>query len=303
VAQSNFFDPVHFRRLVSRLTSPLTEKYIGLLAALPEDGHVVVALARDLIDWASRDVLPLIDMSETRKVFLTAEWLDLVMLNYEVDPGFLEKYVPTGTELDSFLGKTHVSLVGFRFCCTKLLGSLAVPLHFDFEEVNLRFYVRRKEGGENRRGVVFIAEIVPKQAVAATARLIYGENYICLPMKHAVSIDGPKRTVKYQWQVNNQWSQLTADAIGPPQLPRNGSLEQFITEHYWGYSRQRNGDTVEYQVAHVPWRVWVSSASGFEGGATDLYGGELGRIIQVQPSSAFIADGSPVTVFKGTRLS
>src|SRR5204863_1334910 len=135
-------------------------------------------------------------MSPTRKVFLTAEWRDLVMLNYEVDPRLLDKYVPSGTVLDSFLGKTYVSLVGFRFCRTKLFGSLAVPLHSDFGEVNLLFYVRRKEGDEKRRGVVFIAEIVPKQAVATTARLIYGENYVCLPMKHHICAEGSKRTAK-----------------------------------------------------------------------------------------------------------
>jgi len=70
------------------------------------------------------------------------------MLNYEVDPNLLEKHVPPGTVLDSFLGKTYVSLVGFRFCNTKILGLLAMPFHTDFDEANLRFYVRRKEGGE-----------------------------------------------------------------------------------------------------------------------------------------------------------
>src|SRR5260370_13386865 len=142
-------------------------------------------------------------MARTKTVFLSAEWRDLVMLKYEVDSRFLDKYVPSGTVLDSFLGKTYVSLVGFRFCRTKLFGSLAVPLHSDFDEVNLRFYVRRKEGDENRRGVVFIAEIVPKQAVATMARLLYGEDYVCVLMKHPISRDGSKKTVEYQWQVQN----------------------------------------------------------------------------------------------------
>src|SRR5712692_10177652 len=136
-------------------------------------------------------------MSQTEQVFLSAEWRDLVMLNYQVDPHLLAKYVPSGTVLDSFRGKTYVSLVGFRFCRTKLFGSLAVPFHSDFEEVNLRFYVRRREGNENRRGVVFIAEIVPKRMVAATARLAYGENYIRLPMRHNVCTKESKKTVTY----------------------------------------------------------------------------------------------------------
>jgi len=224
------------------------------------------------------------------------------MLNYEVDPCVLEKYVPRGTVLDSFLGKTYLSLVGFRFCRTKLFGAVAVPLHSDFEEVNLRFYVRRKESNETRRGVVFIAEIVPRQAVATLARLVYGENYICVPMKHDVSTNQSNRTVKYQWQVEDHWCRLSAQATGAPELPRDGSLEQFITEHYWGYSTQRRGGSLEYRVAHAPWRVWASSAAGFEGDVRDLYGAELSRVLGNPPSSAFIADGSPVTVFRGKKL-
>src|SRR5260370_7713728 len=123
-------------------------------------------------------------MATTGTVFLRGEWRDLVVLNYVVDSSLLGQYVPSGTLLDSFLGKTYVSLVGFRFCRTKLFGSLAVPFHSDFEEVNLRFYVRRREGNENRRGVGFIPEIVPKRMVPATARLSYGENYISLAMRH-----------------------------------------------------------------------------------------------------------------------
>jgi uncharacterized protein len=241
-------------------------------------------------------------MSPTEKVFLTAEWRDIVMLNYEVDPRLLGKYVPSGTVLDSFLAKTYVSLVGFRFCRTKLFGSFAVPLHSNFDEVNLRFYVRRKEGDENRRGVVFIAEIVPKQAVATVARLIYGENYVCLPMRHHVDAHGSKKTVKYQWQVRNQWCQLTARSTGAPELPREGSLEQFITEHSWGYSKQRGGGASEYRVSHVPWWVWASTTAGFEGDASGLYGVELARILQGPATSAFIADGSPVTVFRASKL-
>jgi uncharacterized protein YqjF (DUF2071 family) len=241
-------------------------------------------------------------MSRTKTVFLSAEWRDLVMLNYEVDSRLLDRYVPYGTVLDSFQGKTYVSLVGFRFCRTKAFGFIAVPLHSDFDEVNLRFYVRRKDGDESRRGVVFIAEIVPKRAVATMARLLYGENYVCLPMRHHIVTDGSRRTVTYQWQAENQWCQLTAQAMGAPELPRDGSLEQFITEHYWGYSTQRGSGSLEYHVCHVPWQVWVSTTAGFEGDARGLYGVELDHVLQRPPSCAFIADGSSVCVFKGRKL-
>jgi uncharacterized protein len=186
------------------------------------------------------------------RVFLSAEWRDLVMLNYEVDPKLLSTYVPRGAVLDSFEGKTYISLVGFRFLRTKLFDRLPVPFHTDFDEVNLRFYVRRREGQEDRRGVVFIAEIVPKRAVAQLARSAYGENYFRLPMRHSITNAAGTRAVEYRWRLNRDWCKLHAQSSAQPAKPNDGSIEQFITEHYWGYTKQANRDTVEYEVAHVP---------------------------------------------------
>ena len=50
----------------------------------------------------------------------------------------------------SLLAAAYVSLVGFRFLNTRVLG-VSIPFHRDFDEVNLRFYVRRNIGSEVRR--------------------------------------------------------------------------------------------------------------------------------------------------------
>jgi uncharacterized protein YqjF (DUF2071 family) len=224
------------------------------------------------------------------------------MLSYAVDRTLLEGYVPPGTVLDSFDGRTYVSLVAFQFRHTKLFDTVTIPFHADFDEVNLRFYVRRKAGSEDRRGVVFIAEIVPKWAVAKIARLAYGENYVCLPMRHSVDMSGATKTAEYEWQLNGARCRLYARTSGAAARPDEGSLEQFITEHYWGYSRKRNADALEYHVSHVPWNVWASSDAGFEGDASGLYGLELAKVLGRRPGSAFIADGSPVVVSTGKRI-
>jgi len=224
------------------------------------------------------------------------------MLNYEVDPDLLSRYVPVGTSLDSFQGRTYISLVGFRFCHTRLLGCFPIPFHTEFDEVNLRFYVRRTEGSENRKGVVFIAEVVPKHLIAATARLVYGENYRCLPMKHRIATEGQSKTAEYQWQIGGQWCRLSAQAVDPPKHPEEASLEQFITEHYWGYSSQRTGGCLEYHVVHTPWQVSATARAGFEGEARALYSDELGAVIKQRPDCAFVADGSPVIVYKGKKI-
>jgi uncharacterized protein len=228
------------------------------------------------------------------------------MLNYAVEPGLLNRYVPPGTVLDSFEGRTYLSLVGFRFCHTKLLGHFALPFHADFDEVNLRFYVRRKNSSGDRRGVVFISEVVPKRAIALAARIVYGENYTSLPMRHSIQASALGTTAQYQyeyqWKTGSQWCKLAAQTVGDPSRPGEGSMEQFITEHYWGYSTRHSGGCLEYQVSHPPWQVWATAQARFDGEASTLYGSDLGSVLQLQPAGAFVADGSPVIVYKGDRI-
>ena len=237
------------------------------------------------------------------RVFLTAEWQYLAMLNYEVDAGMLLPFVPAGTELDRWKGKVFASLVGFRFLKTKLLGFLPTPMHSNFEEVNLRFYVRRQAGSEVRRGVVFVRELVPRRAIAFVARTFYKENYVALPMAHEICSAGDNRLrVAYRWRSENCWSEMNLETDGDSELPGEGSIAQFITEHYWGYAAQPGGGSVEYRVTHPSWKVWQARRSAFEGGAERLYGERFAAMLRGEPQSAFLAEGSAVSVMWGRRL-
>ena len=224
------------------------------------------------------------------------------MLNYEVDRHLLLKFVPQGTELDIWNGKVFVSLVGFRFLKTRVLG-LPIPFHANFDEVNLRFYVRRQEGQEVRRGVVFIREIVPRRGIAFLARTLYNENYVALPMSHDIAANGQGSTaVSYRWQTPRGWSTITLEAQGNSQPLNPGSEQEFIAEHYWGYAAQRDGGTMEYRVTHPSWRVWIARRSEFAGEVAELYGPELASVLRGTPASAFLAEGSAVAVMRGRRL-
>ena len=176
--------------------------------------------------------------NETKKaVFLTAEWSNLLMFNYAVDPAMLRSFVPPGTELDAFEGTTYVSLIGFEFNRTRVHG-VRIPFHQSFEEVNLRFYVKRA----SKRGVVFIRELVPKYAVAAIARTAFGENYSMVTMSHRRQTDADDTIkVEYAWGTGEQRCSLYLETEGPGLLPLEGSESQFIAEHYWGYSKTRGG--------------------------------------------------------------
>ena len=235
-------------------------------------------------------------------VFLTAEWQYLAMLNYEVDPRLLLPFVPDGTELDRWNGKVFASLVGFRFLKTRLFGFLPIPFHSDFDEVNLRFYVRRIVGNEVRRGVVFIREVVPRRAIAFVARTFYNEKYVALPMTHEICAVGGNLRIAYRWRSGNRGNEIAFETAGDSKLPVEGSVEQFITEHYWGYSAQTGGGCMEYRVEHPSWKFRQVQQSAFSGDAEELYGIELASALREKPVSAFLAEGSAVSVMKGRRL-
>ena len=228
--------------------------------------------------------------------FLTAEWRHLVMLNYRVDEMLLQPYVPAGTELDHHDGTCFASVVAFQFVNTRVLG-VPIPFHRDFTELNLRFYVRRTVNGQPRRGVVFVREVVPRPAIALIARLIYNEPYVRLPMRSAVG----EGTIRYEWRRDGRWEGLTATSNEGATIPRAGSHEEFITDHEWGYTRQRDGGTIEYRVQHDRWPVRRAVDLRIDADFSDLYGPTLGAAL-ANPVTAFVVGGSPVTVGRPVRV-
>jgi uncharacterized protein YqjF (DUF2071 family) len=226
------------------------------------------------------------------------------MLNYRVPPEWLAAFVPAGTELDLWDGAAYVSLVGFLFRDTRLLG-IPIPFHRTFEEVNLRIYVRRVVDGEVRRAVTFLRELVPRRAIALVARLTYNEPYRALAMRHRIELrarDETPASVAYEWRESSRWARLAVEPMGGREPLRSGSEEEFITQHYWGYTRQRDGSTVEYEVRHPAWRVWHLRSAVLEGDLAPVFGERFAAVLAGRPHSAFLADGSAVTVHSPTRL-
>ena len=233
--------------------------------------------------------------------FLKAEWRHLLLVNYAAPVDLLTRHLPQGVELDLYEGQAFVSLVGFRFLHTRLLGRIPVPFHINFDELNLRFYVqRRMKDGETRRGVVFVREYVPRLAIAATARLLYQEPYVAAPMRHSLDVDSAVRAASYAVRVGGAWHTLSGHGEGPAVSATDDREISFITEHYWGYTRRGPEKTGEYQVVHIPWHVQRVPDARFRGDAAVVYGREWAPVLSRPPVSAFLADGSPVAVMGGT---
>ena len=225
--------------------------------------------------------------------FLTAEWRKLAIINYEIDPKVLEKYLPNGVELDYWEGKCYVSLIGFMFLNTKLLG-VPIPFHRNFEEVNLRFYVKKFENNEWKRGVVFIKEIVPKIALKLVANIFYNEHYEKLPMKNSIETAGKLLKVSYSWKTK-VWNFIKIDAENTQLLMEGNSEFEFITEHYYGYTKNKKS-TSEYEVQHPQWKFYKVNNYEISLDFADNYGEDFEFLNQQKPISVMLAEGSEVTV-------
>lgn len=227
--------------------------------------------------------------------FLSAHWENLIMANYAVSPDLLKPYLPNGVELDFYKNKTYVSLVGFMFKNTRLFN-IPVPVLGTFEEINLRFYVKRVEGNTVKRGVVFINETVPYKMVAWVANKLYKEHYIAVQTKNKIEITNHSKSIKYQWKINNEWNHITANTTikNEPMLP--DSIEEFIFEHYYGYTKVSNLISQEYKVNHPSWQVNKVLDYSIQCNFKTMYGIAFSSLTNQQPDSVIVAKGSPVTV-------
>jgi uncharacterized protein YqjF (DUF2071 family) len=246
---------------------------------------------------------------------LTARWTELLVLNFRVPRDLLAQLAPPGTEPDRYDGQAYISIVGFRFHGTRLFG-LPIPGHTRFVEINLRYYVRRFVDGQPRRGVVFVKEIAPRRAIGLTANWLYNENYITRPMRANIHIANSHLSsgdrLEYAWCTipplsrlrlsgsrSQSWNHLSARIAAPLQLPARGSLEEFVIENYWGYVRGRDGRTREYQVAHDPWRVAPADEVEWNCDLAATYDSPFAEHLAAQPTSALVADGSAIKLFRG----
>jgi uncharacterized protein YqjF (DUF2071 family) len=227
--------------------------------------------------------------------FLTAEWNDLAMFNYEIDPKILKNYVPKGTELDLWNGKCYISLIGFMFENVRVLG-MKVPFHINFEEVNLRFYVKRFEDGIWKRGVVFVKEIVPKHAVTIIANTFYNEHYQTLKMRHARTENETSKSFQYEWFKDAKWNSIAMTTEKNAIPIEVNSEAEFITEHYFGYTNYNKDKSIEYAVSHPRWEQLKVIDSKIDVDFESIYGKDFKFLQDLKPTSEFLAIGSKITI-------
>lgn len=234
----------------------------------------------------------------TNRVFLSAEWKNLILLNYSVKDSDLKPYLPAGCELDYFENRAFVSLVAFQFLNTKVFG-LKWPGFTNFFEVNLRFYVKFRD----QRAVCFIREYVPSYVITGLARMIYNEPY----KRASISgtINKTQEQVSALYQLTSGSTSMLLDVIGEnsPYLPSPSSMEHFFKEHEWGVGRSRKGETLIYRVEHPHWEIYPIIDMKVKVNWEILYGPPFHFLNQQKPHSVVFAKGSKVKVFKAETFS
>lgn len=237
-------------------------------------------------------------------LFLKANWENIIMANYVIDPKILFPFLPKGVELDLFNKNCYISLVGFMFKNTKLFN-VPIPFFGNFEEINLRFYVKRtEENGSIKRGVVFINETIPYPIVAWVANKLYNEHYTVVPTKHEISIDTCSKKVKFEWLLNTKWNSIAVEADVASSTMKQNSLENFIYEHYFGYTKTAENKTEEYKLQHPSWKISKVLAYQIECDFEAMYGKSFSVLTKMDPETVFIADGSAVAIeWKRTKLN
>lgn len=229
------------------------------------------------------------------KTFLKARWENLIMANYTIDTETLLPFLPAGVEIDLYDGKAYVSLVGFIFKRSRIFH-VPIPLMGTFEEVNLRFYVKRKVGDTYRRGVVFINETVPYRPVAWLANKLYKEHYITIPTKHDLVLDQSSKSIQYEWKVGESWNHLKVKATRNSREMERGSLEEFIFEHYYGYTKISDSVSQEYKINHPRWLVNDVNEKSVNCDFAQMYGPPFSDLNNKNPVSVITAEGSNISV-------
>jgi uncharacterized protein len=227
--------------------------------------------------------------------FLNAKWRNLIMANYEINPALLKPYLPNGVELDYYHGKCYVSLVGFLFENTRIF-KIPIPFWGNFEEVNLRFYVVRKEALVIKRGVVFINETVPNKIVAFIANKLYKEHYTAIPTKYKWQINEQQKQIEYQWKVNKTWNSIKVNASTEKEKMKSGSFEEFIFEHYYGYTKVNENKSLEYKVEHPRWEINQIKDYQINCDFATFYGASFNVLNHAKPDSVMLAEGSDVRI-------
>ena len=234
-------------------------------------------------------------LPERRRPSLTARWSNLILLTHEVDPALIAPWLPDDVEPDLVDGRAQVSLIAFDFVDTRVRGR-RIPGFVDFPEINFRTYVRQGD----RRGVVAIRELVPSPLAAAIGRLRFNEPFRATPIESRTASMGDELLVEHRWRWKERHYFLRMTADQSSATATEGPARDLFGRR-WAYGRSRRGEPIVLRVEHPDWALRRVRTLDFEVDYGALYGPEWAVLNDRQPSSAYLAVGSAISIFPPGR--
>lgn len=236
---------------------------------------------------------------------ITARWRDIAVLSWPIDDDLLVPSLPAGLELDHWNGAAYVSLV-----CLVMenLRVFRLPaLVRNLAEVNLRFYVRPVDARSDRKGVVFLRQLVSNHLFALTARRLFREPMLGTPVSHECELADPvcgrvRRRLQYRWRNRNRYEGLRITGSGETRYAEPDSLDEFLTARYWGYNGRSSNKILAYRISRDPWRLLPVADHELDCDAGTLCGPEFADVMAGPPVSALLATGSNARIRWPTRL-
>ena len=240
-----------------------------------------------------------------RKTLYAAEWREIVVINFEIDPKLLRNFIPPKTELDFFNETSFVTLMA-RAC--KNVKPYGWPIVFakSIDQILLRFYVKRKVGDTWRRGVCLIRDYLPKRKASFFLNWMFKHSFTQVPIKRTSSnfesgLPTQLPTVEYQWTTGDYVNHIKVNARSQMRQQEQETKESFVLDHHYGYT-VKEGKTYEYYVEYSPWAMWDAQSGSFDCDTENVFGRPFVRALKQRPASVFLARGSDVIIYRPTEI-
>ena len=130
----------------------------------------------------------------------------------------------------------------------------------------------------------------------------YKEHYQTLPMQHSKTENENSKDFVYQWKTQNKLNIILVETEKNPIEIEVGSEAEFITEHYFGYTKVNEATTFEYEVKHPRWVQFQVLNHKIDVDFETNYGSEFEFLNNTQPVSVMLAKGSEISVEPKKRI-
>jgi len=192
---------------------------------------------------------------------LRQRWSRLLFAHWPVPAAHVQAKLPAGLIADTLDGTAWLGVVPFTMDRVRFRSvgehAFRVPTAHAFPELNLRTYVRTRDG---RTGVYFFSLDAASLLAVVGARVAFGLPYFWANMSETISVDG---VIDYRSERllggRHAPASFAAQYRSLRKLSADDDLRRFLTERYAMFVR-RFGSVQVGHIHHGPWQLEEAEA-------------------------------------------